>query len=100
MRASGVSLYRLLLPFIGVGLISSLVVGYVNEKVGPMAAQLSERILHQERHKDRLDVNLVYNATFKNELEPIRSSGSGKTPRSHCGSCALAWEGPPPRDPD
>lgn len=68
MRASGVSLYRLLLPFIGVGLASSLTVGYVNEEIGPRAALWCDQFLQAERHKDKVDVDVVYNYTYKNEL--------------------------------
>jgi lipopolysaccharide export system permease protein len=68
MRASGVSLYRLLLPFVGVGLAASIVVSYVNERVGPRAALWCYQFIQAERHKDRIDVNVVYNHTYKNEL--------------------------------
>ena len=68
MRASGVSLFRLLLPFVGVGLAASLAVSYINERVGPRAALWCYQFLQAERNKDVVDVNVVYNHTYKNEL--------------------------------
>ena len=68
MRASGVSLYRLLIPFVMVGLIGTLLVGYVNERIGPDSAYWCSRFLRLEKTQGKMDVNIVRDHPFKNEL--------------------------------
>ena len=68
MRASGVSLYRLLLPFVTVGLLCTLVVGYVNERIGPGSAYWCSRFLQLEKAQGNMNVNIIRDHPFKNEL--------------------------------
>ncbi len=69
MRASGVSLYRLLIPFAAVGLFFTGIVFYINERVGPESAYWCHRFIHSEKNKDDVDVDVVYNQPLKNELQ-------------------------------
>ena len=39
MRSSGVSLYRIMVPFLAVGMVFSIVTGVVKESIGPEAAR-------------------------------------------------------------
>lgn len=67
MRASGVSLYRLLVPYAIIGFLLSLAVLYVNEEIGPEFAFRAKHFKDNEEHKERRDVNVVRNHPLKNE---------------------------------
>lgn len=69
MRASGVSLYRLLIPFALVGLMFSMTVLWINERVGPSSALWCNQFLQRERNKDDLDVHITRYQPLVNELE-------------------------------
>ncbi|QHI70753.1 LptF/LptG family permease [Tichowtungia aerotolerans] len=43
MRAGGVSIYRIIMPFIGVGLLATLVCFLINEKIAPNAGYRAEQ---------------------------------------------------------
>ena len=43
MRAGGISIYRIVMPFIGVGILSTLACAYINEKVAPNAGYRAEQ---------------------------------------------------------
>ena len=45
MRAGGVSIYRVIMPFIGVGIAASLCAAFINEKVAPAAGWRAEQTL-------------------------------------------------------
>ncbi len=49
MRAGGVSIYRIIVPFIGVGVVATLFSGWLNEKVVPDAAYHAEQFLEYEK---------------------------------------------------
>jgi lipopolysaccharide export system permease protein len=54
MRASGISLWRLILPFLITGLILSLVSLIINEKVVPVSSLISTTIKEQKIKKNKL----------------------------------------------
>ena len=57
MRASGVSLTRLMIPFVAVGVLASVAVAAVNETLGPSAAFWCRKFLaQQKRADDNVDV--------------------------------------------
>ncbi len=71
IRAAGVGLWRMALPYFGMGLLFSLAVFYINERLVPDAGENAERILHQheagqeggeQRHWRR-------NLNFKNDYD-------------------------------
>jgi len=68
IRAAGVSLWRLSLPYFGVGLAASLVLFAMNELWVPQAAERAERILSRrvDRQKDARDRHRVRDFGFKN----------------------------------
>ncbi|NCC49786.1 MAG: YjgP/YjgQ family permease [Spartobacteria bacterium] len=66
MRASGVSLYRLMLPFITIGFLASLCVAIINETVGPWSAYWTNQYVRSQRHKGKKDVYVSYNLAYKN----------------------------------
>jgi lipopolysaccharide export system permease protein len=49
MRAGGVSIYRIVMPFIGVGVLATLFTAYINEKVAPNAAWRAEKFLEYQK---------------------------------------------------
>lgn len=53
MRASGISLYRLMLPFILVGFLASVVVSIVHETIAPQAAYWIKHFVHTEKYKGK-----------------------------------------------
>ncbi len=70
MRSSGVSLYRLMIPFICIGFLASLTVATVNETVGPWSAYWSHQFIRSQRHKGKIvSVYLADNLAYKNEKE-------------------------------
>lgn len=49
MRAGGVSIYRIVMPFIGAGIIASLVTAVINEKIAPDSAYRAEQFLDYQK---------------------------------------------------
>lgn len=49
MRAGGVSIYRIVMPFIGVGILASVLTAFINEKIAPDAAWKAEKFLDYQR---------------------------------------------------
>jgi lipopolysaccharide export system permease protein len=68
MRASGVSLYRLLVPFIAVGALFSVAVFYINERVGPNNAYWCDQFIRGLKYREAPDLHLVRNHPLKNEV--------------------------------
>ena len=68
MRASGVSLYRLLIPFVAVGALFSLGVFYINERIGPDNAYWCDQFIRGLKYRESPDVHLVRNHPLKNEV--------------------------------
>jgi LPS export ABC transporter permease LptG len=56
MRASGLSLFRLMRPFIATGLFAALAMLAVNETVGPHAAYLTEQFVRSQKRDDKMSV--------------------------------------------
>lgn len=69
MRASGVSIYRVVRPCIGIGLAAGFSVSMINETAGPWCAHWTQQFLHSEKHKDDIDVNIVKNLPYMNVME-------------------------------
>jgi lipopolysaccharide export system permease protein len=56
MRAGGVSIYRVVMPFIGVGVVATLFTAFINEKVAPNSAWRAEKFLDYQKtgHDDKI----------------------------------------------
>ena len=50
MRAGGISIYRIVMPFIGVGLLATLVSGAMNELIVPNAAYRAEQFMEYQKN--------------------------------------------------
>lgn len=57
MRAGGISIFRLMTPYLAVGLIASLLVAAIHETIGPPAAYWCHNFVREQK---RSDPNLVY----------------------------------------
>ena len=68
MRSCGVSLFRLMMPMIAVGLIASVIVGAVNETIGPWSAYWTHQFVKLQRHKGELSVRVVPMLGLVNEV--------------------------------
>ncbi|MFH0953929.1 MAG: LptF/LptG family permease [Verrucomicrobiota bacterium] len=68
MRASGLSLFRLVVPLVGIGFAASVVVAFINEAFGPSSSYWCHQFVRQERHKGRMDVHIRPNLAHKNEV--------------------------------
>lgn len=66
MRASGVSLYRLMLPFIVVGFSASIFVAVINETVGPWSAYWTDQFVKAEKHKHEYNAYVTHNLALRN----------------------------------
>ncbi|MCF7837947.1 MAG: LptF/LptG family permease [Candidatus Marinimicrobia bacterium] len=67
MRASGVSLYRLLLPYLAVGFIASSLLAGLNQRLAPASAYWAHQFVRQQKYKGRMDVYLAHNLAYKND---------------------------------
>ena len=67
MRAGGISIYRVLRPFLGVGLIAVLVCAFVNEVIAPNAAYRAVQFLEYQKHDREETVYFANNIALKNE---------------------------------
>ena len=68
MRSCGISLLRLMMPMIAVGLVASLVVGAINETVGPWSAYWTNQFVKLQKHKGELSVHVVSMLGLVNEV--------------------------------
>ncbi len=69
MRACGVSLYRLMVPFIGVGIVSSLGVGLIHETVSPWAAFWTSRFAEAQKRQDEDFAFVTHDLAYRNLAE-------------------------------
>ncbi len=67
MRAGGISIYRIVLPFIGIGILSTLLVGFINEKVAPDSAFRAEQFLEYQSQGRMEDIYYASNIALKND---------------------------------
>lgn len=67
MRACGVSLNRLIAPFVAVGVLASLSVAAVHETLGPWSAYWADQFVREQKSKGAWDTHLVPNLPFHNE---------------------------------
>jgi len=70
MRAAGVSLWRLAVPYFGVGLAASMVLFALNEFCVPGSADMAERI--KQRQHDQAERHLIRNHGFTNTRDGRR----------------------------
>ncbi len=69
MRASGVSLYRLVTPFMLSGLVASGLVAVIHETIGPWSNYWSNQFVRAQRHKGTLQVYIAHNLPYMNDRE-------------------------------
>lgn len=69
MRASGVSLYRLLVPFAAVGVLFVFIVYGINERIAPDCAYWCDLFISKEKSKDRPDADFSDPIPLKNNRE-------------------------------
>jgi lipopolysaccharide export system permease protein len=65
MRAGGVSIYRIIMPFIGAGFAASLILAVINEKVAPNAAWRAEKFLEYQTSGRDAEVYMARNLALK-----------------------------------
>lgn len=66
MRASGINLYRIMCPFLFVGITASIAVGIVNETLAPWSLYKSDQIIDLHRSKGNAEVFIEKNLPYKN----------------------------------
>jgi lipopolysaccharide export system permease protein len=66
MRASGVSLYRLMTPIIIVGFAASLLVGAINETIAPWSAYWTDQFVRAEKHDGEVSFHITQNLPYRN----------------------------------
>lgn len=66
MRAGGVSIYRIVTPFIAVGVLATLIVGVINETVAPDAAYRAEQFLEYQNQNRSEQIYFSHNIALKN----------------------------------
>jgi len=65
MRAGGISIYRIVLPFIGVGIVATLFTGFINEAVAPNAAFRAKQFLEYQKQGRVEDIYYASNIALK-----------------------------------
>jgi len=66
MRAGGVSIYRIVVPFLSVGIAASLLTGVINEKIAPDAAYRAEKFLEYQKSGRDSETFYARNIALKN----------------------------------
>ncbi len=66
MRASGVSLYRLMIPIICIGLFASISVAIINETIAPWSAYWTNQFVQAQRYDGEISFYITSNLPFKN----------------------------------
>lgn len=69
VRACGVSLYRLLVPYIVVGFFASVGVWIINESIAPWSAYWTEQFVRGEKHRDDVSIFVAHNLAYRNPIE-------------------------------
>ncbi len=69
MRASGVSLYRLMVPVITLGLLASIAVAVINETIAPWSAYWTNQFVRAETHDGEIDFYVNTDLPFRNAEE-------------------------------
>lgn len=67
MRASGISIYRIVFPIIGVGFIATLVSAFINERIAPTSAYKAEQFLEFQKQGRVEDIYFSDNIALKND---------------------------------
>ena len=68
MRASGVSTFRLMSPFLSMGLLATLLVGAINEGIAPWSAYWTRQFLNAGGQVEGASMYSAINIAFKNEV--------------------------------
>jgi lipopolysaccharide export system permease protein len=66
MRAGGVSIYRIVIPFIGIGILASLLTAFINEKIAPDASWRSEQFRKYQRYGRNEKIYFANSLALKN----------------------------------
>ncbi len=68
MRASGVSLYRLVAPIIAIGFVASLAVAAVNESLAPWSAYWTDQFIRAEKHDGDISFHISQNLPYRDPV--------------------------------
>ncbi len=66
MRSGGVSIYRIVMPFIGVGVLASLFTFLINEKIAPNAAWRAEKFMEYQKSGRNNEIFFTRTMALKN----------------------------------
>lgn len=66
MRASGVSLYRLMVPIVVLGFVASIAVAFINETLAPWSAYWTDQFVKAETHLDEIDFHISTDLPYRN----------------------------------
>jgi lipopolysaccharide export system permease protein len=66
MRAGGVSIYRIVMPFIGAGIAISLLAVFINEKIAPNAGWRADQFLEYQKSGRNNEIFFARNLAIKN----------------------------------
>lgn len=69
MRACGVSVFRLMVPFVAVGFMLSLLVGIVHETAAPWSAYWTDRFAEAQKREDPDSVYVHHDLAYRNLAE-------------------------------
>ncbi len=68
IRAGGVSIFRLMVPAISLGLFFSMLVAVINETIGPWSAFWTHQFITVQQKRGDVSVYVAPNLAFKNEV--------------------------------
>jgi len=59
MRASGMSLYRLLVPILSIGIVAAIGTAVIHETLGPWSAYWCNQFVRSQKHQGEVDIHMV-----------------------------------------
>ncbi len=68
MRASGISLFRMMMPIAAVGLGFSVAVAAIHETIGPWSAYWTYQFVRAEKHKQDVSIHIASPLGYVNEV--------------------------------
>lgn len=68
MRASGVSLYRLVFPIVCVGFATSILVSLINETLAPWSAYWTDQFVRAEKHDGEISFHISQNLPYRDPI--------------------------------
>ena len=68
MRASGISIYRIMLPFVMISFFISIFVLLINETIAPSSAYWTQQFIRYQKSQQTIKMDIAKNLAYNNEM--------------------------------